>query len=185
MWFWLSVRLVATFSIYCSVHHSVHGGLSCTVAYVGMYGQQKRPKPLWSKPSCLIWWYIEPYGFIWLVGRAGFEPTTNWLKVNCSTSWANDPISGAYINRILSAGKCFLNWLSKNPAFTVKNRFSAVFLNDLSWTKLRSDTWLAGYYRTRQPWQGYSTGYSAAKPIVDHRFALDRSHAFSGCFFGT
>jgi len=23
-----------------------------------------------------------------LVGRVGFEPTTNWLKVNCSTNWA-------------------------------------------------------------------------------------------------
>ncbi len=27
-----------------------------------------------------------------MVGRAGFEPATNWLKVNCSTNWANDPM---------------------------------------------------------------------------------------------
>ena len=26
-----------------------------------------------------------------LVGRGGFEPPTNWLRVNCSTDWANDP----------------------------------------------------------------------------------------------
>ena len=27
-----------------------------------------------------------------MVGRTGFEPVTNWLKVNCSTNWANDPL---------------------------------------------------------------------------------------------
>ena len=28
----------------------------------------------------------------WLIlGRVGFEPTTNWLKATCSTDWANDP----------------------------------------------------------------------------------------------
>ena len=32
--------------------------------------------------------------FFTLVGRAGFEPATNWLKVNCSTNWANDPVVG-------------------------------------------------------------------------------------------
>src|SRR3990167_9175213 len=26
-----------------------------------------------------------------MVGRVGFEPTTNWLKANCSTNRANDP----------------------------------------------------------------------------------------------
>ena len=26
-----------------------------------------------------------------MVGRVGFEPTTNWLKANCSTNGANDP----------------------------------------------------------------------------------------------
>ncbi len=32
------------------------------------------------------------------MGRTGFEPVTNWLKVNCSTNWANDPIF--YLNFI-------------------------------------------------------------------------------------
>ena len=33
-----------------------------------------------------------------MVGRVGFEPTTNWLKANCSTNLANDPLrGGAYI----------------------------------------------------------------------------------------
>lgn len=36
-----------------------------------------------------------------LVGRAGFEPATNWLRVNGSTNWANDP-TGRIIR--LSAG---------------------------------------------------------------------------------
>ena len=31
---------------------------------------------------------IMPYK---MVGRTGFEPVTNWLKANCSTSWASDP----------------------------------------------------------------------------------------------
>ena len=26
-----------------------------------------------------------------MVGRVRFERTTNWLKANCSTYWANDP----------------------------------------------------------------------------------------------
>ena len=29
--------------------------------------------------------------FLLLVGRRGLEPRTNWLKVNCSTDWANNP----------------------------------------------------------------------------------------------
>ena len=33
--------------------------------------------------------------FFKMVGRAGFEPATNWLKANCSTDGANDPKSGA------------------------------------------------------------------------------------------
>ena len=44
-----------------------------------------------------------------LVGRAGFEPATNWLKVNCSSNWANDP------NLVERAGfEPATNWLKVN-----------------------------------------------------------------------
>src|SRR5471032_1963754 len=33
-----------------------------------------------------------------MVGRVGFEPTTNWLKANCSTNLANDPLCGGAYN---------------------------------------------------------------------------------------
>ncbi len=31
-----------------------------------------------------------------LVGHVGFEPTTNWLRVNCSTNWANGPLKSVF-----------------------------------------------------------------------------------------
>ena len=43
-----------------------------------------------------------------MVGRAGFEPATNWLKVNCSTSWANDPFSFFFAS--LRRRHIILNW---------------------------------------------------------------------------
>ena len=33
-----------------------------------------------------------------LVSRDGFEPSTYWLKVSCSTNWANGPLSGLLKN---------------------------------------------------------------------------------------
>ena len=36
--------------------------------------------------------YVPKVDHSVLVGRAGLEPTTNGLKVRCSTTWANDPL---------------------------------------------------------------------------------------------
>ena len=44
--------------------------------------------------------------FFTLVGRAGFEPATNWLKVNCSTNWANDPLRDYAALIIQDGGSC-------------------------------------------------------------------------------
>ena len=35
-----------------------------------------------------------------VVGRAGLEPTTNGLKVRCSTNWANDPFAVVVTNDV-------------------------------------------------------------------------------------
>ena len=33
-----------------------------------------------------------------MVGRTGIEPVARWLRVSCSTSWANDPHQGGWSN---------------------------------------------------------------------------------------
>ena len=51
----------------------------------------QKPSHFWRKPA-------KPLYLV--VSRAGFEPATHWLKVSCSTNWANGPLSGLSRNSL-------------------------------------------------------------------------------------
>ena len=61
-----------------------------------------------NNKSIKIFWKV--------VGREGFEPSTNWLKANCSTNWANDPYR-ILVKRKVVGREGFepsTNWLKAN-----------------------------------------------------------------------
>ena len=77
-----------------------------TQSYKGTMG--KKPKVAHGRTHCkysaLFWnpfgtrgftglWIISAKLLILVVSRTGFEPVTHWLKVSCSTNWANGPLN--------------------------------------------------------------------------------------------
>ena len=52
-----------------------------------------------------------------MVGREGFEPSTNWLKANCSTNWANGRYK-IYILGLLALLSFIIKSLSSNQSTT-------------------------------------------------------------------
>ena len=68
--------------------------------------------------------------FFEMVGCQGFEPGTHWLRVSCSTNWANSPFLGAgneIRTRDFHLGKVTLyHWVI--PASALKNISKYYFL---------------------------------------------------------
>ncbi len=93
--------------------------------------------PLLVKAGALPNWANRPkFLFPWeeMVGRAGFEPATNWLKVNCSTNWANVaqwyPVGGRTWPPAPWRGRC--PWKPPEP-----DRTLLIYLHFKSRNKLR------------------------------------------------
>ena len=75
--------------------------LSCDWWHLRFQHAKKFWYPIWClmcvSPNCHL--KTSNVFSVIMVGRAGFEPATNGLKIHCSTNWANDPLWQAWFER--------------------------------------------------------------------------------------